>query len=113
MKAVALALRSTVYSSDEILEIVRLADDAKQVSCIFFPDIWASHDSIELSATALGATNRIKAGSGVLRPLEHDLNALVRRLGAIQFLSNNRFVLGIGTGKPGPNPKDTIDRMLT
>ena len=101
-----------MYSPEEILTFARLADDVDQVSTIFFPDIWAALDSIELSAAALAATSRIKAGSGVLRPLEHDLNTLVRRVGTLQFLSKNRFVLGIGTGKPVQNPSETITRML-
>jgi alkanesulfonate monooxygenase SsuD/methylene tetrahydromethanopterin reductase-like flavin-dependent oxidoreductase (luciferase family) len=110
---VALALRSTLYSPEEILTFAKLADETQQVSTIFFPDIWAALDSIELSAAALAATKRVKVGSGVLRPLEHDLNTLVRRVGTVQYLSKNRFVLGVGTGKPVSNPRDTITRMLT
>jgi len=108
----ALALRSTLYRPEEILTFSKLADDSEQFSTIFFPDIWAGLDSIELSTAALSATKRIKAGSGVLRVLEHDLNTIVRRLGTVQYLSKNRFVLGVGTGNPGPNPRDTITRML-
>ncbi len=109
---VALALRSTLYRPEEILTFAKLADDPEQVSTIFFPDIWAALDSIELSAAALATTKRVKAGSGVLRPLEHDLNTLVRRIGTVQYLSESRFALGVGTGKPVSNPRDTITRML-
>jgi Luciferase-like monooxygenase len=109
---VAIALRSTLYRPEEIPTFAKLADEADQVSTILFPDIWAGLDSIELSAAALAVTKRVKAGPGVLRPLEHDPNTLARRVGTIQHLSKNRFVLGVGTGKPVQNPSETITRML-
>ena len=111
-QGLALALRSTLYGPEEILAFAKLTDESEQVSTIFFPDIWAGLDSIELSAAALAVTKRVQAGSGVLRPLEHDINALVRRIGTVQYLSKDRFVLGVGTGKPVVNPRETITRML-
>lgn len=110
--SIALALRSTLFSPDELLEFTKLADGAEHFRAVFFPDISASYDSIELGAAALAVTDRIKAGSGVLRPLEHDADTIARRLATVQFTSHSRFIFGIGTGKPSPTPGKTIDQVM-
>lgn len=69
-------------------------------------------DSIELSAASLAVSKGLHVGSGVFRPLEHDLNQLTRRLVTLQLLSENRYVLGIGTGQPGQNPASKINDLL-
>jgi alkanesulfonate monooxygenase SsuD/methylene tetrahydromethanopterin reductase-like flavin-dependent oxidoreductase (luciferase family) len=112
-RPLALALRSTLYSASEILEFGRLADDAVNFSHVFFPEVMGSHDSLELSLAVLAVTRRVRAGSGILRLHEHDTRDLVRRIGSVQFLSKNRFVLGIGTGDPGKDPREAIDKMLS
>jgi len=108
-----LALRPELYANKEILDFVRHADDAGNISHVFFPDIPDGNEPIELSMASLAVTNRVKIGSGVLRLMEHDPNILARRLQTIQFLSGNRFVLGIGAGSSGPNPGQTIERMFS
>jgi alkanesulfonate monooxygenase SsuD/methylene tetrahydromethanopterin reductase-like flavin-dependent oxidoreductase (luciferase family) len=112
-RRLAIALRSPLYNGKEILEFARLADGAENVSHAFFPDIPGGGEAIELGVAALAVTSRVKAGSGVLRLHEHETAQLVRRLGSAQFLSENRFVLGIGTGDPGPHPGGAIRRMLS
>ena len=57
-------------------------------------------------------SKRLRIGSGVLRILEHDPDVLANRLLTLQELSDNRFILGIGTGRPSKDPKQTIQSML-
>jgi len=57
-------------------------------------------------------SKRLCIGSGVIRILEHDPDTLASRLLTLQELSDNRFILGIGTGRPTNNPKQTIQSML-
>jgi len=68
--------------------------------------------SLDISAACLGVSKRLRIGSGVIRILEHEPKILVGRLLTLQELSGNRFVLGIGTGRPTSNPKQTIQAML-
>jgi hypothetical protein len=109
-----LALRPTVFSSGEVLELVQSLERRSDVlSNIFIPDIPGSLDPIELSALILAKTQRLESGPGVIRLLEHDENLLARRIMTIQSASENRFVLGVGAGTPGPDPSQTIQRIIT
>lgn len=110
-KPTALSLRSTLYRPNEIVDFAQIAEDGG-FAHLFFPDIPQGYDSLVLSASASAATKRIRLGPGVMRPLEHDQSKLARMVATLQFLSANRFVLGIGTGNAGTNPGDTVDRML-
>jgi Luciferase-like monooxygenase len=113
MNQIALALRSELYRPEEIAEFAKLADSSSGFSHIFYPDIPGAQESIELCASCLAITKRIRAGSGVVRLLEHESRILIRRLSTIQWVSDNRFTLGIGTGSPGPNPAQTIEKMFS
>jgi alkanesulfonate monooxygenase SsuD/methylene tetrahydromethanopterin reductase-like flavin-dependent oxidoreductase (luciferase family) len=44
--------------------------------------------------------------------LEHDPILLTRRVQTLQALSSNRFILGVGTGSPGPQPGKSVSVML-
>jgi hypothetical protein len=110
---IALALRSELYDRHEITEFSKLADSSSNISYIFFPDIPNGQDSVELSSASLALTKRIKIGSGVLRLLEQDSKIFSRRIATVQWMSGNRFVLGIGTGSPGVSPSQTIQRMFS
>src|SRR6202007_2062189 len=101
-KPLALALRSTIYRPNDIVDLVRVAEKAG-VDTIFFPDVPQGFDSLGLCAFAFAATESIKIGTGVVRPLEHSSKNLVRSIQTLQFLSNGRFILGAGTGNPGQN----------
>jgi alkanesulfonate monooxygenase SsuD/methylene tetrahydromethanopterin reductase-like flavin-dependent oxidoreductase (luciferase family) len=113
LKKIALALRSELYKPEEILEFAKSADSSKNISHIFFPDIPNAQESIELCSVTLATTKQIKIGSGVLRLSEHDPIIFSRRIATIQWVSDNRFVLGIGTGSPGINPNQTIQEMFS
>ncbi len=68
--------------------------------------------SLDISSACFGVSKKLRIGSGVIRILEHDPDVLASRLLTLQALSDNRFVLGIGTGRPTGDPKQTIQSML-
>ena len=113
LSELGIALRSELFKESEILESVRLVEQSKDISHIFFPDIPGGQDAIELSLAALALAQNKKVGTGVIRLLEHDASVLAKRLETIQAISKNRFILGIGAGAPGPNPKETVDRLFS
>src|SRR5713226_8927636 len=68
--------------------------------------------SLDICSACLAVSKRLRTGSGVIPILEHEPSLLARRLLTLQQLSDNRFVLGIGTGPAGSDPKLTIRSML-
>ncbi len=82
------------------------------VSSIFVPDMRIGYESLEIASSILTLTNRVGAGSGVIRLLEHDPLLLTRRVQTLQALSSNRLIIGVGTGSPGPQPGKTVTAML-
>jgi len=107
-----IALRPQVFGPKTIIELAKVLDDSERISHIFIPDIPGSYESLEISAGALAVTKVVHIGSGVIRLLEHDQGHLLRRLETLQSLSSNRFVLGVGTGSPGPKPAERIKEMI-
>jgi len=107
----AIALRAQVVAPNEIVKLAKVIDQSP-VSHLFIPDLMVGYDSLEISAACLGVSKGLRVGSGVFRPLEHDLQQLVRRLQTLQAVSGNRYLLGVGTGSPGPNPKKKIEDLL-
>lgn len=113
VERLGLALRPTVFPPHEILAFIRLLErSSSRLTNIFIPDILTSYDPIEISAAALAVTSRLLIGPGVIRPLEHDQSMLLRRISTLQNLSNSRFVLGVGTGRVGDEPSQSIQRLI-
>ncbi|HYB05038.1 MAG TPA: LLM class flavin-dependent oxidoreductase [Nitrososphaerales archaeon] len=108
-KATGIALRSQVVSPREIVKLAKVIDQSP-VTHLFIPDI--NFDSLEISAACLGVSKGLKVGSGVFRPLEWEVHQLTRRLETLQAFSDSRYLLGIGTGNPGPDPKQKIQDLL-
>ena len=106
----AVALRPLVVPPSEIVKLAKVIDQST-ISHLFIPDI--NFDSLDISAACLGVSKGLKVGSGVFRPLEQDVRQLTRRLETLQALSENRYLLGIGTGDPGPNPRQKVQDLLT
>jgi len=80
---------------------------------VFIPESsQGSFQSLDISSACLAVSKRLRIGSGVIRILEHEPTALANRLLTLQELSDNRFILGIGTGRPSSNPKQTIQSLL-
>jgi luciferase-like monooxygenase len=106
-----IALRPAVIAPNEIVKLAKVIDQSS-VSHLFIPDIPGSFDSLEVSSACLGVTKGLRVGSGVFRLLEHDERQLLRRLETLQAISANRYLLGVGTGNPGPKPEQKIDDMV-
>ncbi len=109
---IAFALRPGVFSPKEIGEISTVLDKNSKVTRIFIPDIRSGFESLEVVSSILAVTTRVRAGSGVIRLLEHDPALLTRRVQTLQAFSSNRFFLGVGTGPPGPEPSKSVIAML-
>ena len=109
---IGFALRPGVFSIDEIKETVVAIELSDRVSHIFVPDHRSGYESVEIASSILALTKRVRAGSGVIRLLEHDPLLLTRRVQTLQALSSNRFILGVGTGSPGPQPSKSVSAML-
>ncbi len=108
-KKTGIALRPQVVSPREIVKLTKVIDQST-ITHIFIPDI--NFDSLDISAACLGVSKGLKIGSGVFRPLELDSRQLTRRLETLQALSDNRYLLGIGTGDPGPNPPKKVQELF-
>ena len=109
---IGFALRPGVFSPQEIKETAVALELGDRVSRIFVPDMRIGYESLEIASSILALTKRVRAGSGVIRLLEHDPLLLTRRVQTLQALHSNRFILGVGTGSPGPQPGKTISTML-
>lgn len=110
---IAVALRSTTVPPRTIVKLAKILDGIQSASNIFIPEgSRAGYQSLDICSVCLAVSKRIRVGSGVIRILEHDPEHLAKRLLTLQALSNNRFVLGIGTGPAGSHPKRTIQSML-
>ncbi len=109
----AVAFRSTAVAPRTIVELAKRLDNVRSLSHIFIPEgSQGGFTSFDICSACLAVSNKLCIGSGVIRVLEHDPSLLARRLLTLQQLSDNRFVLGIGTGQAGNDPKLTIQSML-
>ena len=109
----AIAFRSTAIAPRTIVELAKRLDDLSSLSHVFVPEgSQGGFTSFDICSACLVVSKRLRIGSGVIRILEHDPGLLARRLLTLQQLSDSRFVLGIGTGRPGSDPKLTIRSML-
>ena len=109
----AVAFRSTVFVPRTIVELVKRLESIRSLSHVFVPEgSQGGFTSLDICSAGLAVTKRLQIGSGVIRILEHDPSLLARRLLTLQQLTDNRFVLGIGTGPAGADPKLTIQSML-
>jgi alkanesulfonate monooxygenase SsuD/methylene tetrahydromethanopterin reductase-like flavin-dependent oxidoreductase (luciferase family) len=109
----AVAFRSTVVAPRTIVELAKRLDNVRSLSHIFIPEgSQGGFTSFDICSACLAVSNKLRIGSGVVRILEHEPALLARRLLTLQELSDNRFVLGIGTGRAGSDPKLTIQSML-
>lgn len=106
------ALRPGVFSPQEIVETAKTLDETGKIQSIFVPDGRTGYESLEISSSILTSTKKVHAGSGVIRLLEHDPTLLARRTQTLQAVSSNRFILGVGTGTPGPQPGSTVSATL-
>jgi hypothetical protein len=78
---------------------------------VFLPDVGAL-DPMDIATASLAVSKGLWIGSGVIRLHEYEERILARRLRTIQSLSGGRFVLGVGVGQPGPDPRKSIQEMF-
>lgn len=109
---IGFALRPGVFSREEIRETAVAIESSDRVSRIFVPDHRTGYESVEIASSILALTKRVRAGSGVIRLLEHDPLLLTRRIQTLQALYSNRFILGVGTGSPGTQARKSVSAML-
>jgi alkanesulfonate monooxygenase SsuD/methylene tetrahydromethanopterin reductase-like flavin-dependent oxidoreductase (luciferase family) len=109
---IGFALRPGVFSPLEIQETSVVLETSGRVARIFVPDHRVWYESLEIASSILALTKHVRAGSGVIRLLEHDPLLLTRRVQTLQALYSNRFILGVGTGSPGPHPGKSVSAML-
>jgi alkanesulfonate monooxygenase SsuD/methylene tetrahydromethanopterin reductase-like flavin-dependent oxidoreductase (luciferase family) len=107
-----IAFRSSTIPPADIVKFVKVVDQS-DFTHAFVNDSSRAFDCLEICAASLGVSKGIRVGSGVIRLLEHDEKVLLCRLKTLQALSGNRFVLGVGTGNPGPDPRAKIDSLFT
>ena len=61
-------------------------------------DYWHTHDLFVALAMAAAATKKLKIGSGICLVVERDPIMLAKEVATLDFLSNGRFLFGIGGG---------------
>jgi alkanesulfonate monooxygenase SsuD/methylene tetrahydromethanopterin reductase-like flavin-dependent oxidoreductase (luciferase family) len=87
--------------------IDRIAEFARQVEARGFPGIWVGDsmgrgrptlDSLQVLTALAAVTRRVELGIAVLQlPLRHPIE-LAHRIQTLQAMSNNRLILGVGSG---------------
>jgi len=87
--------------------IDRITDFGRQVEARGFPGIWigdsmgrgrATLDSLQVLTALAAVTSRVDLGISVLQlPLRHPVE-LAHRVQSLQAMSNNRLILGVGSG---------------
>ena len=61
-------------------------------------EYWHTHDLFVALAMAAAATKKLKIGSGICLLVERDPIMLAKEVATLDFLSNGRFLFGIGGG---------------
>ena len=90
---------------DRVLD--RVADYARRIEASGFPGIWVGDslgrgrptlDSLQVLTALAAVTQRVELGIGVLQlPLRNPVE-LAHRVQSLQAMSNNRLILGVGSG---------------
>jgi len=102
------ALRSTVFKP---LEASLVAQELPAFSYFFVPDVSNDVDPLMVALSVLMKRDDCRAGPGVIRIFEHQLNNISKQINTIEQLTNNRFFLGVGTGSAEGNSSDIIKRF--
>jgi probable F420-dependent oxidoreductase len=61
-------------------------------------EYWHAHDPFVALAMAAAVTTRLKVGTGICLVVERDPIVLAKQVASLDFLSNGRFLFGIGGG---------------
>jgi probable F420-dependent oxidoreductase len=61
-------------------------------------EYWHTHDPFVALAAAATVTQKLRVGTGICLVIEHDPIVLAKQVASVDFLSNGRFLFGIGGG---------------
>jgi probable F420-dependent oxidoreductase len=61
-------------------------------------EYWHTHDPFVALATAAAVTTRLQVATGICLVIERDPITLAKEVASLDFLSNGRFIFGIGGG---------------
>src|SRR3954467_14177305 len=102
---VSTMIRISANPDSKIID--RIVDFARQVEARGFPGIWIGDslgrgrptlDSLQVLTALAAVTSRIELGISVLQlPLRNPVE-LAHRVQSLQAMSNNRLILGVGSG---------------
>jgi F420-dependent oxidoreductase-like protein len=94
----AVAIPYTDMPWAETVEYVQTAEKLG-FEAVFVPEAY-SYDSVSLMGALAMKTDRIKIGSGIFNVFSRSAALIAQSAGAIDMLSNGRFILGLGTSGP-------------
>ena len=94
---VGFALRSSVFGPPTIARLIPILDGSS-VDSVWFPNVGRAFDTLDICGTSLGRSERLRVGTGVIRPNDYDYPLLLARLHTLSEASGGRFILGLGTG---------------
>ena len=94
----AVALPYTDTPWDEVVEYVQVAEKLGY-EAVFVAEAY-SYDAVSMIAALAMKTERIKLGAGILNVFSRSPALLAQSAGALDMLSNGRFILGLGTSGP-------------
>ncbi|MEA2683888.1 MAG: hypothetical protein QOK05_2216 [Chloroflexota bacterium] len=94
----AVALPYTDTPWDEVVEYVQVAEKLGY-EAVFVAEAY-SYDAVSIMAALAMKTERIKIGAGILNVYSRSPALIAQSTGALDMLSNGRFILGLGTSGP-------------
>ncbi len=110
-----------VFPTDQTIAPIELAKAVEErgLDSLFFPEhthipvsrdtpfpgggdlpehYWRTHDPFVALSAAAAVTSRIKLGTGICLVIERDPITLAKECASLDYLSDGRFILGIGAG---------------
>jgi F420-dependent oxidoreductase-like protein len=94
----AVALPYTDTPWPEVVEYVQVAEKLGY-EAVFVAEAY-SYDAVSIMAALAVKTERIKIGAGILNVFSRSPALIAQSAGALDMLSNGRFILGLGTSGP-------------
>ncbi len=84
--------------------------DRSKLDSGWFPSGGTDFDALDMCGISLGMSDRLRAGTGVIRSTDYDVARLLGRVHTLNEGSGRRFRLGIGTG--GGTGRAAIDGLV-
>jgi F420-dependent oxidoreductase-like protein len=89
------------YTDTPWPEVVEYVQEAERLGfeAVFVAEAY-SYDAVSIMAALAVQTERIKIGAGILNVFSRSPALIAQSAGALDMLSNGRFILGLGTSGP-------------